>query len=352
MCAPRWSAPPTLGVRFRRARRSRLSAAAARRSTRRRRCSRCAARPTCCRGPASPSSDRATPRPPGSLSPSVWRAASRGKITSSSPASRAASILPRIARASQTGTVAVLAGGHARPYPSEHAPLIAEIVARGGAVVSEMPIEWEPRGRDFPRRNRIVSGLSRGVVVVEAARRSGSLITARFAVEQGREVFAVPGSPLDPRAEGTNDLLRQGATLCTGPEDVTRALAASAGRRARSVRRRATAAARVDEPFWDEMDDLFSLQERRRRIFVARSRRGRRAGASVARSMSQAESEPPAAPVDRIVAHRVAARPRAGDGRRAHPRGRTAGARGARRAAGARSRRPVARHGANLVSLV
>ena len=83
---------------------------------------------------------------------------------------------------------------------------------------------WEPRGRDFPRRNRIVSGLSYGVVVVEAARRSGSLITARFALEQGREVFAVPGSPLDPRAEGTNDLIRDGATLCAGVEHVTSVL--------------------------------------------------------------------------------------------------------------------------------
>lgn len=77
-----------------------------------------------------------------------------------------------------------------------------------------MPFGWEARGRDFPRRNRIISGLANGVVIVEAAHRSGSLITARFAAEQGREIFAVPGSPLDPRADGTNDLIRNGATLC------------------------------------------------------------------------------------------------------------------------------------------
>ncbi|NIX77697.1 DNA-processing protein DprA [Microvirga terricola] len=123
-----------------------------------------------------------------------------------------------------TGTVAVLAGGHDRIYPSENEPLLHAIVDQGGAIVSEMPFGWEPRGRDFPRRNRIVSGLSYGVVVVEAARRSGSLITARFALEQGREVFAVPGSPLDPRAEGTNDLIRDGATLCAGLEHVTSVL--------------------------------------------------------------------------------------------------------------------------------
>jgi DNA processing protein len=124
----------------------------------------------------------------------------------------------------QTGTVAVLAGGQDRIYPSENEPLLHSIIENGGAVVSEMPMGWEPRGRDFPRRNRIVSGLSYGVVVVEAARRSGSLITARFALEQGREVFAVPGSPLDPRAEGTNDLIRDGATLCASVEDVTSVL--------------------------------------------------------------------------------------------------------------------------------
>lgn len=124
----------------------------------------------------------------------------------------------------ETGTVAVLAGGHDKVYPSENEPLLRAIVDNGGAIISEMPMGWEPRGRDFPRRNRIVSGLSYGVVVVEAARRSGSLITARFALEQGREVFAVPGSPLDPRAEGTNDLIRDGANLCAGIEHVTSVL--------------------------------------------------------------------------------------------------------------------------------
>jgi len=124
-----------------------------------------------------------------------------------------------------TGTVAVLAGGHERIYPAENAPLLDRIVGEGGVVLSEMPLEWEPRGRDFPRRNRIVSGLAHGVVVVEAARKSGSLITARFALEQGREIFAVPGSPLDPRAQGTNDLIREGATLCGSVEHVTAVLA-------------------------------------------------------------------------------------------------------------------------------
>ncbi len=91
-------------------------------------------------------------------------------------------------------------------------------------MLSEMPMGWEPRARDFPRRNRLVSGLSRGVVVVEAADRSGSLITARLAGEQGREVFAVPGSPLDPRASGTNALIRQGATLVTSASEVLEGL--------------------------------------------------------------------------------------------------------------------------------
>jgi DNA processing protein len=118
-----------------------------------------------------------------------------------------------------TGTIAVLAGGHAHPYPSEHGELLAAIT-RNGAAISETAVGHKPRGRDFPRRNRLISGLAFGVVVVEAARRSGSLITARLALEQGREVFAVPGSPLDPRAEGTNGLIKQGAAVVTEPADV------------------------------------------------------------------------------------------------------------------------------------
>jgi DNA processing protein len=118
-----------------------------------------------------------------------------------------------------TGTVATLAGGHDRIYPIEHTELLKAILSKGAAV-SEMPLNWEPRAHDFPRRNRLIAGLSLGVVIVEAARRSGSLITARLAAEQGREVFAVPGSPLDPRTEGTNGLLKQGATLITEAADV------------------------------------------------------------------------------------------------------------------------------------
>ena len=115
-----------------------------------------------------------------------------------------------------------------------------------------MPVGFAPRGQDFPRRNRIVSGLAEGVVVVEAELRSGSLITARLAGEQGREVFAVPGSPLEPRSRGTNDLIRQGAVLCEGAEDVLREL------QGRSWR--ATAPATGPEPA--EASDLDELTER------------------------------------------------------------------------------------------
>lgn len=128
------------------------------------------------------------------------------------------------------GTVGVFAGGLAKPYPPENLGLMDKVAATG-ALVSEMPIGWEPRARDFPRRNRLVSGMSLGVVVVEAAERSGSLITARLAAEQGREVFAVPGSPLDPRAGGTNRLLKRGATLVTEAADVIEVLTPIAGRR-------------------------------------------------------------------------------------------------------------------------
>jgi DNA processing protein len=119
----------------------------------------------------------------------------------------------------KTGTVAALAGGHDCIYPPENFPL-ADAIAADGALISEMPVGWSPRARDFPRRNRLISGLAVAVVVIEAAQRSGSLITARMALEQGREVFAAPGSPLDPRCEGTNRLLKQGATLVTEAADV------------------------------------------------------------------------------------------------------------------------------------
>lgn len=122
------------------------------------------------------------------------------------------------------GTVAVLAGGLDNVYPPEHDVLQARI-GETGCLVSEQPPGFTPRAKDFPRRNRLVSGLSFGVVVIEAARRSGTLVTARFAGEQGREVFAVPGHPLDPRAEGTNQLLKSGATLVTEPQDVLQVLA-------------------------------------------------------------------------------------------------------------------------------
>jgi DNA processing protein len=123
-----------------------------------------------------------------------------------------------------TGTIAVLAGGIDYIYPPENARLQAAI-AETGCLVTEMPPGFEPRAKDFPRRNRLVSGMAHGVVVIEAARRSGTLSTARMAGEQGREVFAVPGHPLDPRAEGTNHLLKSGATLVTSADDVLDALA-------------------------------------------------------------------------------------------------------------------------------
>src|SRR5690606_26806529 len=121
-----------------------------------------------------------------------------------------------------TGTVAVLGGGVDDVYPSDNADLYRQIAERG-CIVSESPVGARAQARDFPRCNRIISGLSRGVIVVEAELRSGSLITARLAAEQGRDVFAVPGSPLDPRSKGPNELLRQGAILCEGIEDVARA---------------------------------------------------------------------------------------------------------------------------------
>ena len=118
-----------------------------------------------------------------------------------------------------TGSVAVVAGGIDVVYPEENRGLY-DAMRQQGAIVAELPLATEPQARHFPRRNRIISGMALGIVVVEAAAKSGSLITARFALEQGREVFAVPGSPLDPRSRGANDLLRNGATLTETADDV------------------------------------------------------------------------------------------------------------------------------------
>lgn len=128
----------------------------------------------------------------------------------------------------ETGTIAVIAGGIDVVYPPEHGRLQAEIAERG-LLLAEMPPGIKPQARHFPRRNRIISGLSLGILVVEAALRSGSLITARLAAEQGREVMAVPGSPLDARCRGTNGLIREGAALIEGIEDVLEAVPALSG---------------------------------------------------------------------------------------------------------------------------
>lgn len=123
----------------------------------------------------------------------------------------------------QTGTIAVLGGGIDHIYPQENAQLHAQI-AKQGCIISESPMGYTAQARDFPRRNRIIAGLSQGIVVIEAAQKSGTLITASLAADMGREVMAVPGSPLDPRAKGTNTLIRDGATLIEGADDVIAAL--------------------------------------------------------------------------------------------------------------------------------
>jgi DNA processing protein len=160
-----------------------------------------------------------------------------------------------------SGTVAILAGGHDRIYPPEHGSLIDAILPEG-AVLTEMPFGWEPRARDFPRRNRLISGLALGVVVIEAARRSGSLITTRLALEQGREVFAVPGSPLDPRCEGSNGLLKQGATLVTEAADVTAVLGPILGQQVdlpAEEPERSAPSSRTMEPGADERSRIVAL---------------------------------------------------------------------------------------------
>lgn len=122
------------------------------------------------------------------------------------------------------GTLAALAGGLSKPYPPENIDLYNKIASGDGLVITEMPHNWTATARDFPRRNRLIAGVSLGLLVIEAAKRSGSLISARRAAEFGRLVFAVPGSPIDPRSSGTNELIKDGAILTTGASDVIDAL--------------------------------------------------------------------------------------------------------------------------------
>ena len=124
----------------------------------------------------------------------------------------------------ENGTIGVVAGGIDVRYPPENSQL-QEMIAEKGILIAENPPGFKPRGTDFPRRNRIISGISHAVIVIEAALKSGSLITARYALEQNREVFAVPGNPLDPRAAGTNQLIKRGANMLTKTDDVTEVLA-------------------------------------------------------------------------------------------------------------------------------
>ena len=132
------------------------------------------------------------------------------------------------AAALERGTIAVVAGGADVPYPPDHADLMARIADKG-LVIAEQPPGIHPQARHFPRRNRIIAGLSAGTIVVEGAPKSGSLITARIAADLGREVMAVPGSPLDSRAQGCNLLIREGATLIQNAADVLEALSTLAG---------------------------------------------------------------------------------------------------------------------------
>src|SRR5215216_5542480 len=129
----------------------------------------------------------------------------------------------------ETGTIGIVAGGIDVAYPPENAERQKAMMERG-LVIAEMPPGTEPRARHFPYRNRIIAGMSSGTVVVEAAPRSGSLITARLAAEAGREVMAVPGSPLDARAQGCNQLIRDGATLVQNAADVVEVIRPFDGR--------------------------------------------------------------------------------------------------------------------------
>ena len=155
-------------------------------------------------------------------------------------------------------TAAVVAGGINHFYPPENEPLQKQI-ARDHVLISEMPIGTIPKAEHFPRRNRIISGLSRAVIVVEAALRSGSLITARMAAEQGRDVFAVPGSPLDPRCEGANRLIRDGASLLMSVDDVLEALREPGRTHRMMLREPEQNNPSTDEPSEEERDHLLGL---------------------------------------------------------------------------------------------
>jgi DNA processing protein len=153
----------------------------------------------------------------------------------------------------ETGTAAVVAGGADIVYPEENREL-SDAIAERGVILAELPIGTVPQARHFPRRNRIISGMSLGVLVVEAAAGSGSLITARFALEQGREVFAVPGSPLDPRCRGTNDLIKKGAMLTETADDIIEHLSGQLARPLAEQRRDLFRAAPAPSPSETELE--------------------------------------------------------------------------------------------------
>jgi len=155
-------------------------------------------------------------------------------------------------------TIAVIASGIDIAYPPQHAEL-QERIAREGLLIAEQPPGTEPRGSHFPNRNRIIAGLALGTLVVEAAPRSGSLITARLAGEAGREVMAIPGSPLDARSHGCNQLIREGAVLVQAPEDVIELLRGFDGAPRSSLREAQPLPGEIDEPIADLPVDVAAL---------------------------------------------------------------------------------------------
>ncbi|GHC81881.1 DNA-processing protein DprA [Novosphingobium pokkalii] len=172
-------------------------------------------------------------------------------------AAHTGALLPGAAAAGG-GTIGVIAGGLDSIYPPENAALQARIVAEG-VLLAEMPPGTEPQARHFPRRNRIIAGLCAGTVVVEAAPKSGSLITARLAAEAGREIMAIPGSPLDTRSQGCNQLIRDGAILVQGPADVIELLESFTGTPRSTFHEPAPAPAFDSVPDSDEPADIVSL---------------------------------------------------------------------------------------------